>query len=291
MRDLVFMTGPPRSVTSWRTHAINHSPDMLMLHEVNLAGVRDDRLGRARGYYLNQLSDALKKQPLPEYKEYNFPHNNPDLFCQWARQKMPQDLSVQRKCVFFSEMAGNFSVFGDKDPLYLNNIKMLYEQFDSAKFIFCLRNPFHVARSMYCPHGENNEWWQTDDPNKAGSQTLKYFRKMEDFLTLEKSHRCLFWRAESLHSQPRKSWKRVFDFLNINPGNIINFHDDDFNFNCYHDEEIEDLVKPMDSSLVTSLNSIASIFGYPGWVEINGTIKTDSSDSIVLNFGTKKAPF
>lgn len=261
MKTLVAMMGSPRTVTSWRCHAINHSPDVLMLHETNLFARDSGHIIRDKDEYMLELARNLAEQPLPDYKDLPYDDMNQDELYEFLCYNEPDGpMTPSWLTMLFSNISCGFSVFGDKDPLYSDCASVIAKRHQTMKFIVCLRNPYYVARSMWTPEAPVTEWWQTEDPTQAISQATDWIKESYLFTERVGRERFYVWRVEDLRDHPEASWDRVLDFINADGGNILNYHEDTFDYNHYDD--IGEFVGKANDNAVERLHEQCENFNY-----------------------------
>lgn len=267
MEEIVSIVGVPRSVTSWRCHAINHSPDICMLHETNIWGLDHSKKGKFfknRSNYYEELSNKLVLNPFPDFKHLSIELNATP--CDIEEQLHDLDIEYDICTPKFyerlaEELNPKYKIFGDKDPAYTRSLKSLWNRHPRMKFLICLRQPFYVARSMWCPTGKVDRWWKNNDPNNAINLAVREFKRLMRFLNEhEFGERCKLWKAEDLRKSGKESWMNVLNFLGAREGNIISYHNENFKYKEYMD--IDKMCENVDKNLLEEMEKICDRFKY-----------------------------
>lgn len=274
------ITGSPRSVTSYRCHVLNRSPDVCVFDEINLYG-KDGMFqeGFKTNYerYFEGIAQQLKNKVLPHQKEspvLNEQPRNAQYTEAFLRGRFYQYLDREYEdygtfCGLIENeieefICGDYKMVGDKMPLYINQLDYLMDYYPDMKVLLCVRDPFQIARSFYeKSEGQVTEWWQTTDVNKAVEQANEILQILLNSLrpmTEHKKERIYQARYEELEEHFEQQWQEILEFFDVREGRTIKWARNSFDYREYSD--LSDTILRANDTKLSVLHSIRSDFGY-----------------------------
>lgn len=280
MKDPIVILAPGRSGSTLLQRVLNTSEEITIWGEH--AGFMK---GLAQSYYILTKSEHIHKNYysrknldssiiVGSLKDYSKSINWVNSFDQESTLKNYRDLIVKQ---LNNGLNTEKITWGFKEILYTKNdrvMDMLLELFPSCQFIFSLRNPFHVIKSMILSWSQPNllkAQLKRKDFTKLNQSVMSYATRWNNaassfqYWIEEKKISCYIAKYEDLIAEPEKSIKTIFNFLDspipktaLEPMSVKV----EFSQNSSYESEVRQIIFSLRKDIWKIVGNTAEYFAY-----------------------------